>query len=86
MQPRWRQQTSHRSSPKLRTSRASAKFVEQWKAKRLTSLTSESGWLTLAGLYWLKPGENTFGRAKGSALWLDNPSLAPEAGSFVLKR
>ena len=58
--------------------------VDQWKAKRLASLTSESGWLTLAGLYWLKPGENKFGRAKGSALWLDNPSLAPDAGSFVM--
>ncbi len=25
-------------------------FVEQWKARRLASLTSESGWLTLVGL------------------------------------
>jgi hypothetical protein len=58
--------------------------VEQWKARRLASLTSETGWLTLAGLYWLKPGENTFGRAKSNALRLDNESLANQAGAFVL--
>jgi uncharacterized protein (DUF1684 family) len=59
--------------------------VEQWKARRLASLTSETGWLTLAGLYWLKPGENTFGRAKSNALVLDNESLAERAGSFVVE-
>lgn len=59
--------------------------VEQWKAKRLASLTSDTGWLTLAGLYWLKPGENTFGRAKSNTLVLDNESLAERAGSFVVK-
>jgi uncharacterized protein len=59
--------------------------VEQWKARRLASLTSDTGWLTLAGLYWLKPGENTFGRAKSNTLVLDNKSLAERAGSFVVK-
>jgi uncharacterized protein (DUF1684 family) len=58
--------------------------VEQWKARRLASLTSDTGWLTLAGLYWLKPGENTFGRARSNALWLDNPALAKQAGAFVV--
>jgi uncharacterized protein (DUF1684 family) len=58
--------------------------VEQWKAKRLASLTSETGWLTLTGLFWLKPGDNTFGRAQSTALSLDNPALAGEAGSFVV--
>jgi uncharacterized protein len=59
--------------------------VEQWKARRVASLTSETGWLTLTGLYWLKPGENTFGRAKSNTLVLDNKSLAERAGSFVVK-
>ena len=35
--------------------------IEQWQAKRLASLTSDTGWLTLAGLFWLKAGKNTFG-------------------------
>ena len=59
--------------------------VEQWKARRVASLTSETGWLTLTGLYWLKPGENTFGRAKSNTLVLDNKSLAERAGAFVVK-
>ncbi|HEV2286016.1 MAG TPA: DUF1684 domain-containing protein [Steroidobacteraceae bacterium] len=57
--------------------------VLAWRTQRLDSLTSDTGWLTLAGLYWLKEGENTFGRAPGNALVLDNAALAGTAGSFV---
>lgn len=58
--------------------------IQQWRAQRLASLTSDTGWLTLAGLFWLKPGENTFGRAPSNTLVLDNPALASQAGSFFL--
>jgi hypothetical protein len=37
--------------------------IADWRAKRLASLTSETGWLTPIALYWLKDGENSFGRA-----------------------
>jgi len=57
--------------------------VEQWQSKRLARLTSETGWLTLSGLFWLKEGKNTFGSASSNALRLDNPSLAAKAGAFV---
>ena len=56
--------------------------VAAWRQQRLASLTSDSGWLTLAGLFWLKEGENSFGRGAANALRLDNPSLADGAGSF----
>jgi len=56
--------------------------VEAWREHRVSSLTSDTGWLTLAGLFWLKPGENSFGRASSNTLVLDNPSLADTAGSF----
>ncbi len=59
--------------------------VARWKTQRLASLTSETGWPTLSGLFWLKPGENTFGSASSSALHLDNSALASEAGAFVLE-
>src|SRR6185312_7571903 len=52
-------------------------------AKRLARLTSETGWLTLSGLFWLKDGKNTFGRASSNALRLDNNALAPKAGAVV---
>jgi uncharacterized protein len=58
--------------------------VETWRVERVTELTNETGWLTLVGLYWLNPGENTFGRAPSNTLVLDHPSLADTAGAFTL--
>ena len=58
--------------------------VEAWRTQRVSELTSDTGWLTLAGLFWLKPGDNSFGRAASNALVLENSSLADSAGSFVL--
>ena len=65
----------------LRSERAS---VEKWRTERVTELTNETGWLTLVGLYWLNPGENTFGRASSNTLVLDHPRLADTAGTFTL--
>src|SRR3982074_2879960 len=42
---------------------AYAKQVNDWRAKAEKSLRADNGWLTLAGRYVLKPGENTFGTA-----------------------
>src|SRR5579862_6892984 len=58
--------------------------IDAWRAQRVRSLTSDNGWLTLVGLFWLKEGENSFGRAPDNALALPNASLAPSAGSFQL--
>jgi uncharacterized protein (DUF1684 family) len=63
---------------------AEAASIEHWRQERLTSLTSDNGWLTLVALFWLKEGDNSFGRAASNTLVLDNPALAPEAGSFVM--
>jgi len=56
--------------------------VEHWRADRVAELTSETGWLTLVGLYWLEKGDNTFGRAPSNRLVLDHPALARKAGTF----
>jgi uncharacterized protein (DUF1684 family) len=56
--------------------------VDAWRAARLESLTSDTGWLTLAGLLWLAEGRNSFGRAADNTLVLENPALAAHAGSF----
>ncbi len=58
--------------------------IDAWRAQRTRGLTSDSGWLTLAGLFWLKDGENSFGRAPANALVLDNAALAAHAGAFVV--
>jgi hypothetical protein len=58
--------------------------VADWRAKRLASLTSETGWLTPIALYWLKAGENSFGRASDRAFSLDDAALAPDTGAFIV--
>jgi hypothetical protein len=70
-----------RESPSLESEQAA---IARWRAERVESLTSDGGWLTLSGLFWLKEGDNTFGRAPGNSLALDNAALADTAGSFVL--
>jgi uncharacterized protein len=37
------------------------KEVEKWRSDRETNLKKETGWLTVAGLFWLKEGTNTVG-------------------------
>jgi uncharacterized protein len=68
-------------SSDLQTERAS---VAKWRSERVADLMSDTGWLTLVGLFWLNTGENTFGRAPSNMLVLDHPSLADTAGTFVL--
>ena len=58
--------------------------VMKWREERVARLTAENGWLTLVGLFWLKPGENTFGRNHRNAIVLDHPQLAKRAGAFTL--
>jgi len=58
--------------------------VEAWHQKRIKSLKSETGWMSLAGLFWLNEGENSFGSAK------DNDIIFPEdmpkyMGTFALQ-
>src|SRR5256886_5349584 len=60
--------------------------IDAWRAGRVDRLTSDTGWLTLTGLFWLKQGENSFGRSSSNAVVLDNPSLADTAGSFEIGR
>ncbi len=37
------------------------KAIEKWRSDEETNLKKENGWLTLAGLFWLKDGVNTVG-------------------------
>ena len=43
---------------------------EAWRAKRIAELTAPDGWLSLMGLHFLKPGENTVGHAHVSDVLL----------------
>jgi len=73
--------TATASASDLQNERAN---VEKWRTERVDELTNETGWLTLVGLFWLDPGDSTFGRAPTNTLVLDHPNLAPTAGTFTL--
>lgn len=34
--------------------------IEKWRGEREAALKADGGWLTVAGLFWLKEGNNTF--------------------------
>lgn len=69
-------------APQQIDSQAYAREIAQWREKRLASLTSESGWLSLIGLFWLKEGKNTFGSEAANDIVI--PKVPPRAGEFVL--
>lgn len=56
---------------------------EKWKADLVEDL--KQNWLPLAGLFWLKPGDNTFGTDSTNALVLPLNSAPARAGSFQLQ-
>jgi uncharacterized protein (DUF1684 family) len=55
---------------------------DKWKAELVDDLKQR--WLPLAGLFWLKPGENSFGTDPANAIVLPEASAPARAGSFVL--
>ena len=54
---------------------------DKWKAELVDDL--KKNWLSLAGLFWLKPGENTFGSDPGNAVVF--PKGPAHAGVFELQ-
>lgn len=56
--------------------------VMGWRADRVASLKSETGYLNLVGLHWIEPGEYTFGASPDNDLIF--PGAAPRAGRFIL--
>jgi uncharacterized protein (DUF1684 family) len=57
--------------------------IRGWREARERSLKADDGWLTVAGLFWLKEGENTFGKDAGNDIVL--PDGPGRAGTFELR-
>jgi uncharacterized protein len=55
--------------------------IEKWRQAYEAQLKSDSGWLTVSGLFWLHDGENTFGSGPLNDMVLPAPAPA-SAGSF----
>ena len=47
-----------------------------WRAQHAVELQKPDGWLALAALEWLQPGENSFGSAADNKIHL--PASGPE--------
>ncbi len=58
--------------------------IAAWDKKRLASLKSENGWVNLAGLFWLKPGENTFGSDASNQVVYTGTGFPEKAGKFIV--
>lgn len=57
--------------------------IRAWQQQRDAELRDPDGWLTLAGLFWLEPGENTCGGDAASDIVFPGCSL-PRLGRFVV--
>lgn len=57
----------------------------QWREERDWSMRSPTSWLTIAGLFWLEEGENTFGTGPEVDVRLPEGSAPPAAGTFVVR-
>ena len=56
---------------------------DKWKTELVADL--KENWLPLAGLFWLKPGDNAFGSDQKNPVALPAGSCAPQAGVFSLQ-
>ena len=57
--------------------------IAQWRSQREEGLKRDGGWLTVAGLFWLHDGANTFGTDPGNEIVL--PDGGAKAGVFELR-
>jgi uncharacterized protein (DUF1684 family) len=56
--------------------------VEKWRADYEADLKSDSGWLTISGLFWLHDGENHFGTDPKNDVTMPQGSAPADAGYF----
>ncbi len=62
------------------------KTIEAWQQQRLADLKKEDGWLNLAGLFWLKEGENSIGSDAKNDLIFPEEHSAGFIGKILLQK
>jgi uncharacterized protein (DUF1684 family) len=58
--------------------------IESWRSERQAALTSDNGWLTVVGLFWMHEGENRFGSDPANPVVLPAGRAPALAGSLVV--
>src|SRR5689334_19094116 len=61
------------------------KEIEKYRSERETNLKKENGWLSLAGLFWLKEGVNTVGSGPQFDVRLTNNFKGGKFGEIDFK-
>jgi len=61
------------------------KAIEKWRSDEEADLKKETGWLTLAGLFWLKEGTNTVGVGEDFDLRLTDNFKKKKFGEIEFK-
>lgn len=59
------------------------KQVQEWRDNYEEKLRADDGWLALAGLFWLKPGNNNIGSAASGDIVLSGKTLPPLVATIV---
>lgn len=59
--------------------------MQNWHDEREAALKAPGGWLTLAGLFWLEEGNNSFGSDPGNDIVFPTGKAPGFMGSFLLK-
>lgn len=59
--------------------------ITKWQQEREASLKAPTGWLNLAGLYWLQAGATTIGSSPDTDIQLAKEAAPPRLGIFFLK-
>ena len=60
------------------------KEIERWDVERLESVKSPTGWVNLAGLFWLNKGPNKLGSASANELVFNKEGFPSLLGTFEL--
>jgi len=71
-----------RPNVQAQTSAAYTTSIKHFDTLRMNALTDKNGWLNLAGLYWLKQGDNTFGSAAANTLVFKHKNMPAVLGKF----
>ena len=59
------------------------KEMQVWQQKRIQALKDPNGWINLTGLFWLKPGKNSFGSAASNDFVYQQKNMPSNAGYFL---
>lgn len=71
--------------PAARAQTDYVKAIEKWRSEQEADLKKETGWLTLAGLFWLKEGINTVGAGEDFDVRLTDNFKKGKFGEIDLK-